>query len=676
MFCSKCGNKSPAGARFCHKCGAKMMNNDVPASDFPAQQPVAPQFQEQRYVDNIQHFIPSQFPQNNEMQNHNYHGFAESHIVPHDPRVHAPWPQNPNISGTPVPNISQQPSQIPDSISYANYHMPPHAAPANQGLQPHTNFTEYPAAPPELAQPPNEEEPLPSPSKTQTEQAKDYSEYMDYVFFPNQPKPADADSDNKPADNSMDSIEYPIQPPAPKPKKQAPPESPAFSGYSYQPSTYNQAPVEGHAAFSTNLQHTAPVSPAIPEPKVTNSAMYPPYNPIQAVSPYTEATNYTSNQYNPQQRPAASNIVAMPQFPEHSTVYTPQPIMTNEHTTGYQSQHKAPQAPDIKVYSGIQQPVEEKPPAVKNQDFSDFPQLPPEPIYKDTSFIYNPPETDLQPITHTENTPSFSETHNFSNFRSRPATEKNTPRDSGLKELPPLAIDEEPFQQEVTQVTQLEEPEILFNSESNFNDYSKQSTTEPDLFFMNNTDYTDYFSDNDTDEPAMSQNMDYTDYQPMDSNYANDIQDFGDYSRSHSNEHDTMVTHMPGKGNKKIVIAGIAGIAIIIIAAIIIVFSRGNVQPDHMVGTWTPPGPPIGTWVRRLEFNADGTGRRYYFDEYHNNSMDETLFTWSIEGRNNLITTLWLETATVQVTSRSGQTILRYRFDGNDDWVELRQVRI
>ena len=153
------------------------------------------------------------------------------------------------------------------------------------------------------------------------------------------------------------------------------------------------------------------------------------------------------------------------------------------------------------------------------------------------------------------------------------------------------------------------------------------------------------------------------------------MQQYDDYDTISLHHPSDMVTHMPKKKNGAAIIVCIAGIAIIAVIAAIYLFSRGgSVNPEQLIGTWTPTTPQMGTQVARLEFREDGTGRSYQFDEFHNAIRDELHFSWSIEDGNRLRNTLWAQTADVEILIRAGHTILRYQLDGHDYAYEYRQV--
>jgi len=300
------------------------------------------------------------------------------------------------------------------------------------------------------------------------------------------------------------------------------------------------------------------------------------------------------------------------------------------------------QTPPIQIppYQLPQNPMPQyqMPTELPPQSFTNYPP-PSMPLESGTQFMDRPSQIDFQPLpTEREPVPSFNE---FADYQPPPAPvapPKAQPHkyiDSGV----PFLDDEEsvPFR---TNASIVDKPEIV----------------EPDLFFTDR-------------EENHSRFKDHVDFQPAErQEYPSE--DYDDYYG-----HSTMVTHVPNSKGK-LLLVGIASVVLIAVVVIVIMFVRRGVSPDQLVGTWTPPGPQMGVWVLRMEFNDDGTGRQYNFDEQHLSTSNEVPFTWSIEGRNTLISSLWPDEATVQVSTRSGERILRYQFEGTEAWHEYRQVRM
>lgn len=133
------------------------------------------------------------------------------------------------------------------------------------------------------------------------------------------------------------------------------------------------------------------------------------------------------------------------------------------------------------------------------------------------------------------------------------------------------------------------------------------------------------------------------------------------------NEPDDMITHMPEKKSKLPAILCVIVVLAIAGAAIFFFVNRmGNVNPDRMVGTWEQ-SPPLGTWIPRLEFNADGTGQFYQFNGYLNVSRGEREFTWSIVDGNMMQKSLWTELAEIVIV-RGSPLRFRYRLENSDEW--------
>jgi len=721
MFCSKCGNKSPAGARFCHKCGAKMIVSDVPTSDLSVQPPIAGQpiagqqlaeFNPQ-LMGNIQPHHPLQAPTHDNIlsQNQNIIGFAGS-----------PMPLAAPVNPTPPPqhmtNMGYQ------DMTNMGYHVAPMPPMSIEQWQAANNLP--PQNPPN--QPPQAITDTDS-STTDTDSSHSYVEYMDYTFFPNHPNASETKTD-KQVDENTYSIEYPIKPVAQKPPKEetAATTYGTIDGYAYRPAVPNT---------------TAP-NITTPSPAATDYSAFTGY-PTQVISSDTQAntpqltpqlppiTNPAWNMSQTAVNPAASGpqmqqavyshpvhmLPADQAFPglQQQQVHNPivqdridsapiHPVLPNTqpqiqpiyNPNEYQSVISEPPPPlearphmgiqlttmevqssidtqpsmEAQLYANTQHSMEAQPYTSTQHSMEAQPYTSTQHSMEAPQFISMQPlidrqhHSDRQPITDNQPFAGSHATMDFQPQQPTPITQDHMRVFDESMDFSDLAP--QPYQ------SPAEDTDVLFNSDSDFADYGNTSA-EPELFFMNNAEYPDFYTD--SDKYADSQRSDYADYQQMNNhNFNDEMGDYDDYSRSNSNGPGAMVTHMPGKRNKTPIIWGLAGLIIIAAIVFVIMFARGSVQPEQLHGTWTPPGPDIGTWVRRMEFNSDGTGRQYYFDEYHRNSMDETPFLWNIEGRNRLTTTLWPDAvATVQVASRGGENTLRYRLEGQDTWIEYRQVR-
>jgi len=128
-----------------------------------------------------------------------------------------------------------------------------------------------------------------------------------------------------------------------------------------------------------------------------------------------------------------------------------------------------------------------------------------------------------------------------------------------------------------------------------------------------------------------------------------------------------------GKLRLPVIIVGVA-VLIIAAAAIFFIVSRsGNVNPNHLVGTWSQ-SPPIGTWVPRLEFREDGTGLYYQFNSHYNISRNDVPFTWEIENGNMMRNSLWHERVEVIVQSGARPPRFRYRLESDEVWQSFMMV--
>jgi len=125
---------------------------------------------------------------------------------------------------------------------------------------------------------------------------------------------------------------------------------------------------------------------------------------------------------------------------------------------------------------------------------------------------------------------------------------------------------------------------------------------------------------------------------------------------------------MPRKKHILPKILGIAVLLVVVAAAAFFLYDRwANVSPNQLVGTWVQ-SPPLGQWIPRLEFRADGTGTSYHFNTEHNVRRNENYFVWSIEPGNKMVNTLWPATAEISFDRSARPPRFSYRLDGYTEW--------
>ena len=186
-----------------------------------------------------------------------------------------------------------------------------------------------------------------------------------------------------------------------------------------------------------------------------------------------------------------------------------------------------------------------------------------------------------------------------------------------------------------------------------------QNPNTPEVVHLNASDFVDMAPQPAPPPPPnpMSQHMEYMDYNTGAPHRPNQV-----------------VSHQYPSKKRGWIIAVFAIIAVIAAGAVFYVFFFSGVRSEQLVGVWEPADQTVGTWVRLLEFNEDGTGRVYEFHEEHNVIRNEIPFIWNIESRNRINNTLWPELAVVSISERDGVRIFRYRLESDNTWNEYQQV--
>jgi len=535
MFCSKCGNKSPEGARFCHKCGTKTGQDNNPAPNIANP--------------NIQHTV---VPHNPGMagfhapQNPaNVMPYPPAHVQPGQPPVYnhgsnVPVAQNPQVIGYPAPPVA------PSIIDYTN----------------HQPYAIAPVIPQEI-----------------NEHKADPTDYMDYDFFPNQPKSAGTSEEIKDETADAQFVDYPLQPAAQKPDKPEPTPAPEPS-----PKTFTDYTIHPNPPVNSYQQQAAQPTMDYCQP------------PQPSPMPTIEQVNY--NQFVPEQ------AVVEPVAPIYTT---PDPI------------------------SYVDLPVQE-----------------PLPQYTSPNNYQSQPLSGgfvpdfLQPTGQYTNNQVFSS----------PEAEI-TPSGGIFSDIMPAPVDTTP------------DADNYYLDETDLSDL----LPPPDLLFMDSTS-TSKFAHTDLDT-----HIDFGDYGSA------QVMPRDDFAQMQRYGSQAEIVHVP-KGNKGKLLIALGVIIVIALAAVFFIFVRGGISEDQLVGTWAPSGPGMGTWVHRLQFNQDGTGRRYHFDEQYFHVANEDHFYWEITGRNMIERTRWIEgvpfhdTVIIELSRRYGEPMLRYRVESEVNWVDFRRVRV
>ena len=304
MFCAKCGNKSPSGARFCRKCGTK-----VPGINETVHVPVAPESgmvaEAPSYMAAPVRNVPPPPPI-----------MAPPHITPPPPIAAMPTVQPlPPISS--APSAPSQPLSQP-SIAAALNTMP--QTPIGEVLN-----VESPPPPPKRGNENDAGSPRPRTRRAHMA-APTSSGDMDYTFYPGQAAPSPTPPGMKSKDAGEDLEEYPIQPIIPKPLSHIPRvvSDGSYAGYHVPPKLPEPQPASSDVTDFTDYQ----ILPA----SASYEASYEPAQP-QSYEPVQPQYMYEAYAPQPQHvpmpaEPAPSYVPAPLQVPAHMPVPAPMPVPT------------------------------------------------------------------------------------------------------------------------------------------------------------------------------------------------------------------------------------------------------------------------------------------------------------------------------------------------------------
>jgi len=573
-----------------------------------------------------------------------------------------PPQQNPQYAA--APQVTVEPPQ--QHVGYASYQQQP--------MQPGMQIPGYQAMPIQEAKTYEAYPSIPVETAPVEDKTPGLAESMEYTFFPSEQSGESKGKKSESSGEGTSFIDYPMEPIPPPPKPVPPVDSYSFysnvpktESYGATPTAPTHASVETPVYPSFQTEPVAPIPAEIPvvpvySPPVhspSNIPSFPAYPPSQAIPVPAETPSfpaYPSNQAAPipvepqsfptyppnQATPAPVEAPSFPVYQPSQTVPTPVPV----------------EVPDFPVYPPSQSvPIPTEPPT-----FTDFPSQ-------------SPPAIELEPIIEKPDFPTIPDismpVEVPEPFASKPAIPVFPPVspkpitgsvdvtkqiDDDFSSAPPRQIDADLL---------FMDDDVIMNSPF----IATSRPAQPELLFMDKTDTTSFKAKQTKPNQtihAVPRPMNHDDYQTI------DMPDYNGFAR---NPDPDIIAHMTPKKSRLPFI--LIGIAIIVIAAIaFFIFTSGNVSHDDIVGTWVQPGPTMGSVVTRLQFNDDGTGREYRFNEFHQTVESETTFEWHIEGRNRLISSLWSTGATVQLSTRTGEINLRYRLDGQDYWQSWRPVRV
>ena len=560
MFCSKCGNKSPAGAQFCHKCGTKIVSVEVLS--------------------------------------------AESYVQPITPA-----PQSTDIAGPPALQVAppdadaEQKPQPTGKPNFAGYVIAP--------VTPNTNMPklvsyseEYPVAPP-------------PPAPSTAEPASPDTDFMDYEFYPTQSvtaKPAEEQ-----ATDYTDYTYYPMPPAVPEPQEpltQPLPSNEAdLTDYPIQPADHiNQMP---------DTEYT--MQPAVPRPP--EPFMQHPDDPVMPeyltqpipTGPFTQMPNNMAMPVYSAQPVISRPIKPIPQYPNNPVI------------PGYPPQSSSPI------------PAEPMPQAYTFIDSSGFSQEPvtPRPFDPRQQFTENTDFVDYYTQTVSPET-------------AMPWPQYAPPRPS----MPPTqraAMPEHAFPDMVDYLSEPAKPSTLVPWFADNSDYQSAKPAGQWQWHSNNAEYP---------TPPAAPKYETAPKYP-------------NYPESSKPAEPLYIEHLPRKKSRMTIILSVIAFIFLAVVAIIVLSGRDRFNSNtSLAGAWEEV-LLMGTWAQRYEFNEDGTGSSYRFNAHHDTVSNYVSFNWEFEGRNAINFTNYAgghEMAEFSFTVRSGRTVLRLRFDNNDDWEDFWQI--
>jgi len=524
----------------------------------------------------------------------------------------------------------------------------------------------YSAYPPELIPPTT---PVVTPVVTPMEvpdsdllaHASKLAESMDYMYFPTEPTSQDK------KDKISNFIDYPLGPTKPSPPKPVAPVDP----YSY----YSNTPV---AAPNVVIPQATPVYPP------------PVESPVYAMPPTTHAHNVIPSyppvqappiQASPVQPPPIQTSLVQPP-PTQTPPVQPPPTQTSPvqppPTQTSPVQPPPTQTPPVQPPTIQASPVQ-SPPIPEVQTFPTYPtNPPPTPIESQVFPVFptNQPElSPVEPAVFTDFPKQFEPEESINTISEKPdfpARPIESQVDTPIQTyIPPISVLPQSSTDIMGQINddfqaprQIDTDLLFMDDDIVIDSPYITRPAKPELLFMDNTDRNKQTSPHQT-ITAIPRPMEYDDYQNA------DMPDYGGFAR---NPDPDLFAPAPKKSRLPIIFMGIS---IILAAAIVFfVYMNGNVSQDDVVGTWVQRGPTMGSVVTRLQFNRDGSGREYRFNELHQIVESETSFEWHIEGRNTLVNSLWEENVVVQMSNSTGQITLRYRFESQDYWYSWAPVRV
>ena len=639
------------GALFCHKCGTKMgVTNPAPQ------------------------YTPQPNPQ----------------AMPYgiDPRAL----QNPNtVTGYPMPQGAAMPhGYMPPQagfIQHPQQNIMPQAVPVPVPAQPpvpnNTIYPDYQVAPPEPAAPPKKENETPpvdlanyeffpfQPDIPNTVTSKDETvTNSEYTFFPTAPAPpADVKPAEPPATNNTNILPLPPTE-TPKPTEHWPQPQNPTPGYQTQPDNPPQAyytPPENPAP----VYQAPPVTPMPAEywPQTQDNTTYTPHPYTDPNTPTNQWQQFPNMQVNNIQAPDSSAYQHVqpaspathwppPVTPETDWPQLPEKLAFFEQQPEYKE--SIAQFPDSLAF---EESITYEPPKPKaliptiTSDFSDFFTQPPT-TTNASSFFDD--EFEIPSLTGQAPLPLFADNHALANdelpppIRPKPiATNKQQAEPLDLAEyldnptapLPWFAENNEPAEVKQSKPSPIPKP-LPANAMPAHSPKPRpnKKTTAPNEaeFFMSEPK----FDDPELDDP--------------------------DFIESKPKKKGKIITFI--LCFVLFIAVGLVGAYYVTDGEIVdLVLDPGA----RVVGTWEE-FVPMGTWVSRYVFNADGTGKSLQYNNVHGVTQYEQYFNWHVERRTRLILTdnygAILQDVRFSFETRSGALALRLRYDEHGPWSEFWRI--
>jgi len=462
-------------------------------------------------------------------------------------------------------------------------------------------------------------------------------------------------------------VEYPVIPPEPSVNEMEQSSAPVINLNEYaffpEPPAISKPP-EQKKAPSDNSGYTYFPTPDKKKPKPNLEPLPMPKQVVKTSYPLPPKESW---------RAFADNPIFADTSPKPATPIEPEPVVLPPITPVT----NVPNIPSFSEYypKPVEpiQPIEQLPNMSKLSfpDSSSFPSYPQKPLIEEPIAEPWPQYIDPEP----ESWPTVSDNMDFAEFLSKPIMadkplpEKTKPAEStdfaDFFSQPAIKIDS--GFPDLMEAPRLEPPApLIFSSEPSFSDVTS-----------NLDDYHAFKSDPKAPLPWFADNTDMEQTKPISrpqgsASYPT-APSFTTKSPDYDSELDQdFIEDMPKKRGSVAVFAGVTMLIVVIALGAFFFINREAASPsERLIGSWEQVRI-MGTWVKHFEFNHDGTGNSYEYNAIHQITRYETSFEWEVAGRNLYITnyTGEIDTAQFEFAAISGRTVLRIRFNSDDDWID------